>query len=165
MLHDIFQDPKFWLAISFTIFTILMLKYVLPIILKSIDGKVSQITKNLADAEKMRKQAEKLLKSAQDYHKESVKYSDQLIKDSKVEADKITKDYKAEVKKDIEKKVAAADERIKAQEERVVREIKSKIVESAVNAIQSNVKDVANDKILNEVAKNSINQIGSKLIN
>jgi F-type H+-transporting ATPase subunit b len=161
MLHD----PKFWLAVSFSIFVLLMIKFVMPLIIKALDGKVKQIADDIKQAEKMKAEAQKLLKDAQRYYEDSVKQSDLLIKDAQDESKKIIKDYKTAVESEIDKKISSASERIKAQEDRVVREIKTKIVESAVEAIQDNFTKIADDKSLDEATKNSINQINSKLVN
>ena len=160
-----FHDPKFWLAVSFTLFVILMIKYAWPLIIRMIDGKVSQISQNLKDSERLKKQAEKLLKDAQKYHEDSAKQSEQLIKDAKSESDNIVKECEKAVSDEIEKKLASADERIKTSEARVVREMKEKVIESAILAIEDNIEKVIGDKDLDDANKNSINQISSKLVN
>ena len=157
MIHD----PKFWLAISFIVFVILMIKYALPLILKSLDSKVIKITNLLKDAEDSKKKADQLLKDAEKYLEDSVKFGDQIVKDAAIESQKITEDYIVSVKKEIAKKLSVSEERIKSSEERIVREIKSKIVESAINAIANNIDDVADEKALDQATKNSINQIKS----
>ena len=157
MIHD----PKFWLAISFIVFVILMIKYALPLILKGLDSKVIKITNLLKDAEDSKKKADQLLKDAEKYLEDSVKFGDQIVKDAAIESQKITEDYRVSVEKEIAKKLSVSEERIKSSEERIVREIKSKIVESAINAIANNIDDVADEKALDQATKNSINQIKS----
>jgi len=160
-----FHDPKFWLAVSFTIFFVLIIKYVGPIILKLLDKNIDTITNRLKEAEEIRKKAQQLLKDAKKYHDESIKLSNQLVKDAKEESNKIIQDYKKAVKLEIDKKIESSKERINTAEERVVREIKEKIIQSAIGAIQNNVDKIADNKKLEESAKNSISQITSKLIN
>ncbi len=160
-----FHDPKFWLAISFVIFVALIIKYAFPVILKMIDGKVDQITKSIKDVQEAKITAEKLLKDAQQYYDDSVKYGDKIIKDAVAESKNIMQEYKIAIEDEINKKVEAAHARIKTSEEMVIREIKSKIIESAVQAIAKNIEYVTNEKSLDEATKNSINQISSKLIN
>lgn len=161
----LFHDPKFWLAISFCIFLVLFVKYALPLILKSLDDKSLQISKDLREAEEMRKKAQNLLEEAQKYYDESVKYSQQLIHDANLESDKIMKDTKANFENEVKKKLEAAEERIKVNEERIIREIKTRIVKSAIDSIQSNVDRIADEKAMNSALKNSISQISSKLVN
>ena len=86
MIHD----PKFWLAISFIVFVILMIKYALPLILKGLDSKVIKITNLLIDAEDSKKKADQLLKDAEKYLEDSVKFGDQIVKDAAIESQKIT---------------------------------------------------------------------------
>ena len=161
----LFHDPKFWLAISFTIFVIFIAKYVVPVILKIIDDKIAKIAGNLKEAEELKQKAEKFLSDAKKYHEDSIKMADQLIQDSHKESEKIILDCKKAVEVEIGKKLAAAEDRINSHEERIIREIKAKIVKSAVVAIEENIHKIADNKSLDEVAKNSISQISSKLIN
>lgn len=161
----LFHDPRFWLAISFLLFLILIIRYALPLILKMIDDKGKQISQTLQEAEDLRKQAEKLLNDAEKYHEDSIKYSQKLIEDANMESEKIINDSKITIANEINKKIAAAEERIKTSEERVVREIKTKIIKSAIGAIESNVDKIVDDKAMDLALKNSINQISSKLVN
>lgn len=162
---SLFHDPKFWLAISFLIFVGLIIKYVFPFILRMIDGKANQIKTSLEEAKAAKEKAEKLLQDAEKYYEDSVKYGEQIIKDATQESQNIISEYKTNLEAEINKKVEAANNRIKNSEERVVREIKSKIIQSAIGAIAQNVKEVTDEKSFDEATKNSINQISSKLIN
>jgi F-type H+-transporting ATPase subunit b len=161
MLHD----PKFWLAISFLIFISLIIKYVGPLIVKMIDNKSKQIADDLDRAAQIRHEAEILLKNAQKYYDDSVKQSEQLIKDASIESGQLIADCKIAIEDEINKKINVANERIKTEEDRVVRDIKSKIIESAIIAIENNIEKVVDDESLENVAKNSISQISSKLMN
>jgi len=161
MLHD----PKFWLAVSFLVFISMMIKYVVPLIIKMIDAKSQKIAEDLREASKMRLEAEKLLKKSKEYYDYHIKKSDQLIKDAAIESEKLIENYKIAVEDEISKKIDVANERIKTEEGRVIRDIKSKIIESAIIAIENNLEQVADDDALDDVAKNSISQISSKLMN
>jgi len=161
MLHD----PKFWLAVSFLIFLFLMIRYVVPFIIKMIDAKSQKIAEDLKQAAKMRLEAEKLLRKSKEYYDYHIKKSDQLIKDAALESEKLIENYKIAVEDEISKKIDVANERIKTEEGRVIRDIKSKIIESAIMAIENNLEQVADDEALDDVAKNSISQISSKLMN
>ena len=143
----------------------MMIKYVVPLIIKMIDAKSQKIAEDLREASKMRLEAEKLLKKSKEYYDYHIKKSDQLIKDAAIESEKLIENYKIAVEDEISKKIDVANERIKTEEGRVIRDIKSKIIESAIIAIENNLEQVADDDALDDVAKNSISQISSKLMN
>ena len=130
-----FLDPRFWLTISFSIFTILLIKYVLPKILAALDNKSKQIADSIEQAKQMKEQAEQLLLAAKKYHEDSLTYCQKLINDAKEEADKLLSDSKKELEEELLKKTNLAKERIKQEEEKTVREIKSNIIAAAIKII------------------------------
>lgn len=160
-----FYDPKFWLAISFIIFILVIVKYALPIILKKIDNQSDVIAKNIKEAEALKIEAEKLLKKSKEYFDESVKYGDQIILDSKNESDKIIEDNRSFIEREISKKISLAKERIKINEDSIIREVKTKIIESAIISVAQNINKNIDSKSVSKISKDSIGQVSSKLIN
>ena len=67
-------DEKFWLAIAFTAFAILIVKYVWPLLAKSIDSKSKAIAEEILAAKKMKEKAQKLLDEAEKFYLESLNY-------------------------------------------------------------------------------------------
>ena len=132
----LFSDPKFWLSISFLIFLALMLKYLMPKITVDLDNKSKQIADQIADAKKMREQAEELLISAKKHNEDSINYCQKLIEDAKNEASKLLADSQNSLEEELAKKTALAKERIKAEEEKTIREIKSGIIEVVIKNIE-----------------------------
>jgi F-type H+-transporting ATPase subunit b len=130
-----FLEPKFWLAISFFTFVALMIKYALPLIIKMIDDKSKQIAKDIADARNAKEEAENLLAEAKKYSEESKKYCQKLIDDAQNEAAKILADSQKSLEDEINKKTDLAKERIKNEEEKTIREIKSNIIDAAIKNV------------------------------
>jgi F-type H+-transporting ATPase subunit b len=160
-----YLDPKFWLAISFTIFILILLKYVAPIILNNLNNKRFKIIENLKNSEEARLKAEKLLLKAQQYYDDSIKYCDQLIKDTELETNNIIEHHNELVKKEIDKKIAAAEDRIKSGEDKIIRDIKSKIISSAITSISANLDKISDKNVFSNANKEAISKISSKLIN
>lgn len=155
-------DEKFWLAIAFLGFMALILKYVMPSMTKGLDEKSKQIAKDLLEAKEMKEKAKAYLESAEAQYKEAIIFSDKLIKDSAIEAQKLLTDANAAASLEISKKMTALDNRIKQEEENAVREIKTKIIALAVQTLHSNLEGVKKENLDNSL-KNSLNDI-SKLI-
>lgn len=165
MMDILFHSPKFWLAISFVIFLVLFVKYAFPFILKAIDSKSAEISANLDNAKKMRSEASTLLTEAQRYYDDSVKHSDQLIKDAANESDKIINEYKLKVESEIAKKMQAAKDRISSEEKMIIDSVKSEVVELIFSAIKKDLERIKSGDSVDFAIKNSINQITSKLVN
>lgn len=153
-------NEKFWLAISFTSFVILMIKFVKPIILKSLDTKSQEIAEEIDTAKKMKEQAAELLVQAEKYHNESKKFADKLISDADLEAQKFATDAKQSAEDEVAKKTAASIERIKIEEVIAIREIKTKIVSSTIESISNNIGSEMNNEQHNHLVAKSVQDLG-----
>lgn len=149
-------NEKFWLAIAFAFFVILVIKYFWPSIAKSIDSKSKSIAEEILAAKEMKEKAQKLLNDAQKFYSESLEYSKKLAHDAEVEALKLAAESKDILEKELKKKTAAAIERIKIEEERAIREIKLKIVSDTMDALSqgTNLDNSAQEKVIEKSLKN-----------
>lgn len=160
-MHSII-DEKFWLAISFVAFVVLIYKFVWPILSKMIGDKADQIIKDLNDAKAAKQKAEELLVKIQKQHDTSIESAKKIINDAQIEAKKFIEDSKAAVEDEIQRKLNALNDRIKGEEEKTVRDIKAKIISLAIKSAKEGLQDVDKDKLEN-VIKKSIDDV-SKII-
>ena len=131
MLHD----PRFWLAISFCIFLGLMIKYVWPIIIRMIDGKTKSIADEIDSALEIKNKAQALMLEAEKYQQETLNYAHKLIEDARAEANSIINSAKHVAEQEVAKKLAVAMQRINQEEEKIIREVKSRIINNAIKTI------------------------------
>jgi len=132
-------NEKFWLAVAFTAFVLLIIKYVNPKISKALGDKSKSIAEEILAAKELKEKAIQLLAKAEKYQKESEKYSQKLMKDAQDEAQKYVAESKQMVEVEIAKKTAAAVNRIQIEEASAIREIKSKIVTLAIANLSQNI--------------------------
>ena len=131
-------NEKFWLAVAFLSFLALMIKYVWPLLVKGIDAKSKKIAEEILAAKEMREKAEMLLKEAEKFYQESLSFSQKLAKDAEIEAKKLAEESKLILENELKKKTSAAIERIKLEEERMIREIKLKIISDTMEVLSQN---------------------------
>lgn len=156
-----FLDPRFWLAMSFFIFSFLMIKYVMPIITRAIDGKRKQITNEINQAKSLKEQAEKLLADAKKYNTESLIYSQKLIGEAKDLASNLLSESQKSIEAEIRKKMELAKERIALEETIAIREIKSHIISSAIRIFEEKAQKISDDSsiTINKKAISDISKI------
>lgn len=130
-------DEKFWLAIAFFSFAALIIKYALPLIRKALDDSSEKIAKEILDAKEMRQNAEKILENAEQLYKDAISFSEKLIKDTEDEVQKIAAESEKLLVDELERRRATALARIKIEEETAIRELKVKIVDSALKKLSS----------------------------
>ncbi len=132
-------DEKFWLTISFVIFAILMAKYVLPLIIKMIDDSSKKIADDVVAAKNLKNQAEELFLEAKKHHQETIQHCKKLADDAEGEVKKLISQSQASLDHDLKIKLDAAVMRIKNQEENIIRDLKTKIVEDALAAVKNDL--------------------------
>lgn len=152
-------NEKFWLAIAFLSFVTLIIKYVGPIITKALDNKSKQIAEEILAAKEMKEKAAKLLEKAEKYYQESTTYADQLIKDAEIEAQKFAVESKQLLETEVAKKTAAALDRVKLEEESAIREIKTRIVASAMQNLTANLDKTVDKNKHDQLVSRSIQDL------
>ena len=157
-----FIDAKFWLAVAFFAFLLVIYKFAWPILSKMISGKVDQVAKELKEAKEAKEKAENLLKQAEESYEQSLKDSKKIIAQAEQEAKKLIEDSSLAVEDEVNRKIEALNERLKSEEERAVRNIKVKIVNTAMESVKENLSKVDQEKLQTVVTK-SIDDI-SKII-
>lgn len=149
-------NEKFWLAIAFLSFVALMVKYVWPLLAKGIDAKSKNIAEEILAAKEMKEKAQKLLNEAEKFYQESLNFSQKLAKDAAVEAQKLAEESKQILENELKKKTSAALERIKLEEERMIREIKLKVIADTMEVLSQNfgLDEKSHEQIVEKSLKN-----------
>lgn len=160
MTHII--DEKFWLAIAFFAFFAALIKYVWPIISNNLKKQSELISKELNDAKEMKETAQRILLETQMQYNKAIKDAEKILENAKIEADKILLTSKNSLEEEVSKKITALNNRIKSEEERVVRDMKAKIISFAIQTISSSSQNIDKSRASN-VLKRSIEDI-SKVI-
>jgi F-type H+-transporting ATPase subunit b len=151
-------DEKFWLAVSFFSFFGLAAKYLWPIIGGRLDNGSKKIAEEILLAKKMKEDGEKLLAKAEEIYKDAVSFSEKLIKDTEDEVRKLASESEKLLAEEVAKRKKIAIDRIKFEEEFAIRELKAKIVNSALGKL-------ANDLSLNKedhekLVEKAVNNLG-----
>lgn len=139
-------NEKFWLAISFTAFVVFIIKFIKPLILKTLDQKSQAIGNEILAAKELKEKAEKFLAKAQKYAEESESYAKKLIQDAESEAAQFAAESQKALEAEIAKKTAASIERIKIEETSAIRQIKTQIIESALQDLTKNLTNELDEK-------------------
>ena len=146
-------DERFWLAVAFFSFLFLVIKHVAPIIAKQLDSKSKQIAEELLAAKEAKEKAEKILAASEARYQEAIVFADKLIKDSSIEAQKYFDHALKLAETEIAKKMVAVENRIKHEQESAVREIKVKIIDSALRVVQDNLQHIQKNQSDNLIKK------------
>ncbi len=149
-------DEKFWLAIAFFTFGIFAAKYLWPLLRKGLDNSSKKIAEEILAAKEMKRNAEKLLAQAEKLYQEAALFAAKLVKETEDEVRKLADESHQLLADEVSKRKAAALDRIKAEEESAIRELKIKIVNSAIGKLMAelNLNQEGHEKLIEKTLNN-----------
>ena len=119
-----FEDPKFWLLVSFVLFVILMIKPFKSMLIGSLDQKIEEIKSNINSSLKSFSDAETKLKEAEKQTADLDNKIQELLNSAKSQAETISKNIVDKTAQAISSKEKNSLERIKQIEISAIQSIK-----------------------------------------
>lgn len=121
----LFQDPKFWLLISFITFIILMIKPFKSMMIGGLDSKITEIKENINKSLESFTEAEAKLKDAEKQTEDLSNKIDEIIVNAKKQSESISKNIIDKTTLTIQSKEKNSIDRIKQIELSAVQSIKN----------------------------------------
>ena len=121
----LFQDPKFWLLISFITFIILMIKPFKSMMIGGLDSKIAEIKENINKSLESFTDAEAKLKDAEKQTEDLSNKIDEIIVNAKKQSESISKNIIDKTTLTIQSKEKNSIDRIKQIELSAVQSIKN----------------------------------------
>ena len=146
-----FEDPKFWLLVSFVLFVILMIKPFKSILIGGLDQKIEEIKSNINSSLKSFSDAETKLKEAEKQTADLDNKIQELLNSAKSQAETISKNIVDKTAQAISSKEKNSLERIKQIEISAIQSIKNQASIELNNMITnylSNLSDSDRNKVL-----------------
>jgi F-type H+-transporting ATPase subunit b len=146
-----FEDPKFWLLVSFVLFVILMIKPFKSMLIGGLDQKIEEIKSNINSSLKSFSDAETKLKEAEKQTADLDNKIQELLNSAKSQAETISKNIVDKTAQAISSKEKNSLERIKQIEISAIQSIKNQASIELNNMITnylSNLSDSDRSKVL-----------------
>ena len=146
-----FEDPKFWLLVSFVLFVILMIKPFKSMLIGGLDQKIEEIKFNINSSLKSFSDAETKLKEAEKQTADLDNKIQELLNSAKSQAETISKNIVDKTAQAISSKEKNSLERIKQIEISAIQSIKNQASIELNNMITnylSNLSDSDRNKVL-----------------
>jgi len=120
-----FEDPKFWLLVSFILFVILMIKPFKSMLIGGLDQKIEEIKSNINSSLQSFSNAEAKLKEAQKQTEDLDNKIQELLASANSQAETISKSIVSKTAQTISSKEKSSLERIKQIEISAIQSIKN----------------------------------------
>ena len=156
-------DEKFWLALSFLLLMILLFKGVRTFIIQGLDKRAQKIRQDLEDVYSLREQAMKTLEEFKSKQKESEAEVKKIIENAEVEVERLRSNAEHELDLYLKKKMSIAIDRIKSNEDSVVKELRAEAIEVAVSVVNLLVSEGLTEKVSDNLSANFIQNLPKKI--
>ena len=158
MISYLLSDAKFWTAVAFVIFIVLIFKPVKSILIKSLDQKIKIIKNNINNAENIENDAKKLLSDVKVSEKNLNEKIDEFNKSTKTKIENLEKEMSSKLEQQINRKKELNELKIKQLEQEASEEIKNKTSYLAIkivkNYLENKLDEKSKDKIFQDSLKN-----------
>jgi F-type H+-transporting ATPase subunit b len=135
---ELFQEAEFWVGVAFLIFIGLMVWMKVPgVAMKVLDARAEKIRAELAEAERLRKEAEALLASIRARREAAEKQAAELLANAEAEAKQLEAEAHARLEEQVRRRGEIAKAKIAQAETQATAEVKAAAAELAVEAAAS----------------------------
>ena len=155
-----FEDPKFWLTVSFILFVILMIKPFKSMMIGGLDQKIEEIKSNINSSLKSFSEAEVKLKEAEKQTEDLDNKIQELLNSAKSQAETISKNIVDKTSQTISSKEKNSLERIKQIEISAIQSIKNQ-ASIELNSMITNYLANLSDSDRNRVLEKSVSDFKS----
>ena len=132
---ELLQDAEFWVGIAFVLFLAIMVWLKIPgMVAKSLDSRADKIRGELAEAERLRKDAEALLASIRARREAAEAQAVELLANAEAEARQMEAEAHARLEEQIRRRGEIAKAKIAQAESQAAAEVKSAAAELAIEA-------------------------------
>ena len=127
-------DPEFWVLVAVVIFVIAVWKPAARALGGMLDSRAERIAAELAEARRLRDEAEALLAEYQKKQREAQGDAEAIVTHAKDEAELVAAQAQRDLQQALERRTRLAEERIAQAEAKAVDEIRAAAVDVAIAA-------------------------------
>ena len=163
MEESLLQSPPFWVAVAFVVFVALVWKKISKALAKILDTRSNEIAAELAEARRLREEAEATLAQYRTRQLESVKEAEAIIARAGQDAQRMGQQAEADLKVALEKRTRLASDRIAQAEAKALQEVKAHVVDIAVSAARTLIQEQLSRSGGKELTEEAIRELERKL--
>lgn len=157
-----FQDPHFWVLLATIAFAILAYVKGRGPLLAMLDSRTERIRQSLAEAERLKNEAQELLADAQKKHRDAIQTAQKIIDNAKTTAQRLSTESQQKLEDSMNRKESQLLDRIKRAETAAVEELRHQAADLATRTATALLQD-AMGKRGGKLVDEAIGEIPAKL--
>ena len=159
-----FHEAETWVAVAFVLFVGLGVYLKVPAMLaKMLDERADKISKELAEARKLREEAQALLTEYQKKRAEAEKDAANIVAQAKLEAESYSVETRKKLAETIERRTKQAAQKIAQAEAAAIKEVRTTATEAAIAAASKLVGEAVQGAKGIKLIDESISAVKSRL--
>jgi F-type H+-transporting ATPase subunit b len=157
-------EPEFWVAVSFFIFLGLVLYLgAHKKIASALDARAAAIAMELAEAKRLREEAEKVLADYKRKEGDAAKEAQAIVSLATKEAEILAEETRRSMNEHFERRMKLAEDKIARAEAEALREVRNAAADAAVIAAQSLIAKSLTPETADKLVKQGIEALKSRL--
>ena len=163
-MSGLFEDPTFWVAVGTVLFIGVALWQRVPqMVGKMLDDRADAIRNELSEAQKLRAEAEALLKDYKAKTANAAQEAQAIIDSAKASAERMAADARAQLAVQIERRAKMAEQKIAQAEAEAIAEVRAVATSVATNAAGAVIGKQMNETKGDTLIDGAIRDLRTKL--
>jgi F-type H+-transporting ATPase subunit b len=159
-----FQSAEFWVGVAFVIFWGLMFYLGVPgKVFNQLDSRGKRISDELAEAKRLRQDAERLLKEYEAKRAAAEREAADIVSSARDEAERLARDAQEKLTDFIARRTASAEAKIAQAEAQASAEVRAAAVDAAIKASERVLRDEITGPTAASLLTSSLNDVRTKL--
>ena len=157
-------DASFWATVALILFIGLLIKLgVHSKIASALDNRAKSIEDELAEARRLREEAQALLADYQRKREAAEKEAEEIVASAKADAQRVAEETRVAMKDAVERRTKMAEEKIARAEAEALKEVRTAATAAASMAAEQVLAERVQGEKASELLDSAIQDIASKL--
>jgi F-type H+-transporting ATPase subunit b len=158
------REPETWVAVAFLISVALALYLKVPaMVARMLDDRAAKIAAELAEARKLREEAQALLAEYQKKRVEAERDAVNIVAQAKVEAEAYAVEARQKLSETLERRTKQAEQKIAQAEATAIKDVRNAATDAAITAAGKLVAQTAKGPKGSKIIDESISAVKSRL--
>jgi F-type H+-transporting ATPase subunit b len=157
-------EAETWVLVAFAIFLLLIWRVgAHRSILSMLDDRSKRVSSELAEARRLKTEAEKLLAEYQKKRREADSEAAEIIAQAKTEADEIAAEAKTRMEEFVVRRTKMAELKITQAESQAIAEVRAAAADAAIKASEKVLSETVKGKVADDLLTAAIRDVKARL--
>jgi len=157
-------EAETWVLVAFAIFLLLIWRVgAHRSILSMLDDRSKKVSSELAEARRLKTEAEKLLAEYQKKRREADSEAAEIIAQAKTEADEIAAEAKTRMEEFVVRRTKMAELKITQAESQAIAEVRAAAADAAIKASEKVLSETVKGKLADDLLTAAIRDVKARL--